>query len=378
MADEAKIKFSIENTSAAVAAMDAITQGIKHAKEQSKLLSDQTKLFTKLEKEAYQEIEGEQVPIQKVNRVYAVKDQRFGKLIKVKAVDDSESKIPSLPDHCKIDNENQMTIAEIDKEWYIIYAEAKVSEFLIGKQKKTRRKKEMATPTTPKTTELNPQLALIKKLYELQKHLDGVTWEKDGTNLKQQYKYIKESQYKTHFRKACITVGLLWKMETLKREYIPNISDKQHLFVLDFVGRLTDIDTGESESYQFSGTGADMGDKALYKAVTGGFKFFVASNFNVAEDNDPEADDPVEKEAPKYVKPETREAAKEELTSPARKATAVQIKAVKKILAKLLEKDPEQQELYDAIKSKTNDFTDISAEYAEEIIDKVSAALEGE
>ncbi len=81
-------------------------------------------------KEAYHLIDGEKVPVQKVNRVYASKDNRFGKLHKVKASDDSDAKIESLPEHCIIDNDNQLTIAVVDKEWYIELAKKRINDFL--------------------------------------------------------------------------------------------------------------------------------------------------------------------------------------------------------------------------------------------------------
>ena len=75
-------------------------------------------------KEAYHLVDGEKRPVQKVNRVYATSDERYGKLFKVKADDDSEAKIDSLPEHCIIDNTavtdpNHTTVDKIDKQFYI-------------------------------------------------------------------------------------------------------------------------------------------------------------------------------------------------------------------------------------------------------------------
>ena len=57
-------------------------------------------------REAYHLVDGEQTPVQKVNRVYATKDERYGKLFKVKAENDATAKIEMLPEHCIIDNDN--------------------------------------------------------------------------------------------------------------------------------------------------------------------------------------------------------------------------------------------------------------------------------
>lgn len=48
-------------------------------------------------KEAYLMVDGEKVQVQKVNRVYATTDERYGKIYKVKAETDGEAKIDSLP-----------------------------------------------------------------------------------------------------------------------------------------------------------------------------------------------------------------------------------------------------------------------------------------
>jgi hypothetical protein len=81
-------------------------------------------------KEAYHMVGKEKLPVQKVNRVYASKDVRYGKLYKVKAEDERKAKIESLPDHCIIDNGNHLTIKDIDKQWYINMAKKRIDDFL--------------------------------------------------------------------------------------------------------------------------------------------------------------------------------------------------------------------------------------------------------
>lgn len=198
--------------------------------------------------------------------------------------------------------------------------------------------------------------AFLKKWAKLREIMASFQWEKDGTNLHQRYKYITESQYKKNFEQALQEAGLLWKMETLDTIFHGAISDKMHLIEARFRGQLTDPDTGEYEEFFFSGTGADNGDKALYKAVTGGHKFFLASNFNVAEGNDPENDEEVE--VPKRpASPEKREEIKEELTKGDSKATKMQINALKKQLSLLREIDPQQEEFITALAAKTDNFS---------------------
>ncbi len=91
-------------------------------------------------REAYHLVDGEKVPVQKVNRVYATKDTRYGKLFKVKAENDSTAKIEMLPEHCIIDNDNKLNIDDVDKTFYIEMAKKRINDFLgIKPEKKKRR-----------------------------------------------------------------------------------------------------------------------------------------------------------------------------------------------------------------------------------------------
>lgn len=92
-------------------------------------------------KEAYHIVDGEKRSVQHVNRVYATSDKRYGKLFKVKACDDSNSKIEMLPEHCIIDNNNQLTIDQVDRSFYIDLAKKRANAFLgIKPPKKNTRK----------------------------------------------------------------------------------------------------------------------------------------------------------------------------------------------------------------------------------------------
>ena len=91
-------------------------------------------------REAYHEVNGEKIPVQKVNRVYAAKDTRYGKLYKVKAETDAVAKIEMLPDHCIIDNDNRLTPDDIDRTFYIKLAEKRIRDFLGIKPKKANKR----------------------------------------------------------------------------------------------------------------------------------------------------------------------------------------------------------------------------------------------
>ena len=117
-------------------------------------------------KEAYHLVDGKKIPVQKVNRVYATKDTRYGKLYKVKAETDSSAKIEMLPEHCVIDNDNKLVIDDVDKTFYIEMAKKRINDFYgikPEKKKSTRRTKEMATAktTTKETAPMNVYQKLL-------------------------------------------------------------------------------------------------------------------------------------------------------------------------------------------------------------------------
>ena len=82
----------------------------------------------------YHIVDGKKVPVQKVNRVYATKDERYGTLYKVHKETGRPAKIEDLPKHCIIDNRNELDIQDIDKEHYIQKAHKMISDFL-GKER---------------------------------------------------------------------------------------------------------------------------------------------------------------------------------------------------------------------------------------------------
>lgn len=93
-------------------------------------------------REAYHLVDGEQVPVQKVNRVYATKDERYGKLFKVKAENDATAKIEMLPEHCIIDNDNQLSIDDVDKTFYIEMAKKRINDFWVSSPKRNQEEDE--------------------------------------------------------------------------------------------------------------------------------------------------------------------------------------------------------------------------------------------
>ncbi len=217
---------------------------------------------------------------------------------------------------------------------------------------------------------MNPELA--KKLYRLQEVMWGFEWEKDGINRRQEYKYITESQYKENFKKALKEVGLLWQMEAVDGEVIMEITDKMHLVYCRFIGRIIDPETGETAEYRFHGTGADVGDKGYYKAATGALKYFLATNFNIAEHNDPEIETSVLPASNRPATPEKRTEVRDKLTGKDAEANELQLTALKRLLKEHGDKKLEAQ-----IKERTKDFTELTSGQCEALVLQIRKLTEG-
>ena len=89
----------------------------------------------------YQEVDGEQIPTQKVNRVFASKDKKFGTLFKVKTSTKKPAKIDTIPSNCRISNNMQISIDEIDKQWYTNSAIERITKYVGGKRNMPETKK---------------------------------------------------------------------------------------------------------------------------------------------------------------------------------------------------------------------------------------------
>ena len=79
------------------------------------------------------EVDGKELDTNNVNRVFASKDDRYGKLLKIKQ-NGRRDTIASLPDHCLVYNKeiSTMNIDDVDKYWYIREAKNRIKDFIGG------------------------------------------------------------------------------------------------------------------------------------------------------------------------------------------------------------------------------------------------------
>ena len=91
------------------------------------------------------EVNGELVEVQRVNRIYATADEQYGMIYKVKLNDRAEvvrkDKLANCPARCLIDNENKISVNQIDRQFYIDLAQKRINDFKGIKTKRATKAK---------------------------------------------------------------------------------------------------------------------------------------------------------------------------------------------------------------------------------------------
>ena len=326
-------------------------------------------------KEAYHVVGDGKEQVQKVNRVYATADTRYGKLFKVKAEDDSEAKIESLPEHCIIDNDNQLTIESVDKNFYIEMARKRVNDFMgIKPEKKTRRKKDMATATKATKEPMNVYQKLIKARAQFLN--EGV--EKSGKNMNIGFKYFELTDIVPSVTKIFEEIGLIGIVNFSNDTAIMTVincdnPDEAVGFSAPF-NQIAPIisNAGKAVTNEMQALGSSITYMRRYL-------YMIAMDIVENDEIEPQIKNEAPAAAPKSAPatPEQRQEVKQELTAPAENASELQIKGLKKVLKSLKEKDPSKEEMIAKIAVETQGFTVISKSDCETLINKISEMLEG-
>lgn len=330
-------------------------------------------------KEAYHLVNGMKVPVQKVNRVYATSDERYGKLYKVKAEDSSEAKIDSLPEHCFIDNNNELSIEQIDRDFYIAMAKKRINDFKGIKPEKKGKK--MAT-TTKKTTTTKPGNVYQKLIQARLTFMEGGV-EKTGKNMFMSFMYFELEDIVPRATKIFNDIGLLpvvkFEDGQAKMDVINTDNPDE---VVTFTAPFDKIEPIISNN---KGTKATNSMQALGASITymRRYLYMIALDIceadeidgNLGKESAPKtvAAKPVQKKIP--VTPQQREQVKEHLTDPAEKASDLQIKGLKSVLKKLREADPSKEDFILKLGVQTKSFTDISKADCEAVIKRVNEML---
>lgn len=315
---------------------------------------------------AYQLVNDKEVPIQKVNRVYATSDKTLGKLYKVKAENGSVAKIESLPEHCIIDNDNHLTIADVDKTYYINLARKRVNGF-----KGIERKKKMATAKKVETMNVYQKLIKAREMF-LQSDI-----QKTGKNMHLSFMYFELEDIVPTVTRIFNELGLISIVRfnaTLAEMIIVNTDNDGDR--VDFTAPFTPLQPIISNT----GKQATNEMQALGSSITYMRRYLYMIAMDIVESDSIDAnigkDEPVKAKAP--ATPEQRQEVKEELTATEDNATTLQIRGLKKVLKELKDKDSSKEEMIAKIAVDTKGFTEISKSDCEKLIERITAMLEEE
>ena len=331
-------------------------------------------------REAYHLVGDEQVPVQKVNRVYATKNEHYGKLFKVKAENDSTAKIEMLPEHCIIDNDNQLSIDDVDKSFYIEMAKKRINDFLgIKPEKKKGGRKKMATTKkteTPETATMN----IYQKLLKARASFLEADVKKTGKNMHLSFKYFELEDIVPTATRIFGEVGIIpvvnFTNDTATMTMVNTDNPEETISFVSPFNQIAPIvsNAGKQATNEMMALGSSITYMRRYL-------YMIALDICESDGIDANAGTPAPAAAPTTktlpATPEQRQEVKQELTAPADNATPLQIKGLKAVLKKLKDADPTREEMIAQIAVQTEGFTKISKADCEALIQRITAMLEG-
>ena len=326
-------------------------------------------------KEAYHLVDGEKQPIQKVNRVYATKDTRYGKLFKIKAENDLTAKIEMLPEHCIIDNDNHLTIDDVDKTFYIEMAQKRINDYLgIKPEKNKKEKNKMATNNTTKAQNVYQKLLKARAMFL------KADPKKSGKNMQLAFKYFELDDIVPIATKIFEDVGLISLVSFEDEQAVMSIlnidNPEEHV---SFTAPFKPIEPIVSNA----GKQVTNEMQALGSSITYMRRYLYMIALDICEPDgidasaigtppvvQPTAPTPTPQPIPINVAP-----AEKPLTDSEGNASDIQIKQLKTVLKQLKDKDPSKEELITKIAIETQGFKVISKADCETLTVKIGEML---
>lgn len=326
-------------------------------------------------REAYHIVDGVKEPVQKVNRVYATADERYGKLFKVKAEDDSTAKIEMLPEHCIIDNDNQLSISDVDKSFYIEMAKKRVNDFKGIKPEKKRRTKKMAT--TKATAKETKDANVYQRLLTARAKFLEADVQKTGKNMHLSFKYFELDDIVPSAIRIFNEVGLIpivnFTADTATMNVINTDNPEESISFTAPFNQIAPIVSN-------AGKQATNEMQALGSSITYMRRYLYMMALDICESDSIDANigndtAPAQTEKKAPATPQQRQEVKQELTAPNDNATSLQIKGLKAVLKQLRKADPSKEEMISNIAVQTKGFTEISKSDCEELINRIKEML---
>lgn len=97
------------------------------------------------------------------------------------------------------------------------------------------------------------------------------------------YKYLSEEKITQQVREKLLEVGLIIVPTECEVKELPNQCE-----AVEMEYAIIDVDTGESINVRIAGKGQDKGDKSMYKALTGAYKYMQRQTFAIPTGDDPD------------------------------------------------------------------------------------------
>ena len=316
----------------------------------------------------YQMISGAEVDRQKVNRVYASLDDWRGTLYKVHRESGVVAKIAGLPEHCIIDNANELeNFHFIDKQWYINLAKSRINDFLGIKEEKKGRKRKM-----PAKTE-EPKMNVYQKLLEARTRFLAENVKKTGKNMHLSYMYYKLDDIVPVATRIFKEVGLLpcvtFTPEAATMAMVDVDAPKS---MIQFTSPMRDDEVKGQLPIQALGSVETYQRRYLYLAA---LDIVEQDGIDEAAGAPEKTSDETAAKLKTPATPQQRSEIKQELTGAESNASELQIRQLKVALRKLIEADASYEEMVNQIGIDTEGLTQITKSECEELLVKISDIL---
>lgn len=314
---------------------------------------------------SYQYINGERVPIQKVNRIYAVKDGKYGQIVKGKWIKEkrrkdketgkmvsipveppqwSESVIPECPDHAYVDNENTLTVEDLDKDYYVDMARRRIDKY-INLDKTVENKLKKIKEVIEIMAETKKTMNIYDKLNLARRKFAEANVKKTGINRYAEFKYFTLEDIipikQAIFNEVGLTDVISFGREVATLVLI-NVENPEE--VIRFDSPLAEDESLIKNPIQKLGAVETYIRRYLYLNMLD----IVEADVVDAVSDKPDTENPkaTTKKSNRPASPEKREEAKKELIDEGGEATDTQIKSIKRGLKKLRDKDFNKYEAY--------------------------------
>lgn len=307
-------------------------------------------------------VDGRPVPVQNVNRIYATKNTRYGQIKKIKYIREKtirgkvvtydpplvqEDTLSECPEHAIVDNTNVLTLADIDKDFYIELAKKRINDYTVPKRVR-KKEKEVISIMATKVTETQIEAIdwseknVFAKLIEARKRFQETAVKKSGVNRYAEFKYFTLEDIVPAKTQIFNDLGLV--------DVVTFESDRAYLDLYS----VSDL----SDPIRFASPTAP--DESLIKnpiQKVGAIETYVRRYLymlmldiietDVIEETTDKDEAPAPaKKSNRPASPEKREEVKKELIDESGEASEVQIKSIKNGLRKLRARDAEKYEPY--------------------------------